>query len=172
MEYLVKQRIKEIMEDKDTNPTRLSREFGVNQKTLNNQINSDIQLSASTILLITEAFKDISAEWLLRGEGEKFKCKIYNEKSNKISDISNNSGNVNNSRFDIAMSGGGNQKIINPDGSAEISQCAPGCNDELEQLRRENELLKFKLSALEDNMKIKDDLIASQKETIELLRHK
>ena len=65
----VKQRIREVLFAKESNPTRLSKDFSVNQKTLNNQINSDVQLSASTILLILEAFPDVSAEWLMRGEG-------------------------------------------------------------------------------------------------------
>ena len=37
---------------------------------LNNQINSNTQLSSSTILLILESFEKVSAEWLLRGKGE------------------------------------------------------------------------------------------------------
>lgn len=36
---------------------------------MNNQINADVQISLSTILLILEAFEDVSAEWLLRGKG-------------------------------------------------------------------------------------------------------
>lgn len=69
-ESSVKQRIRDILLIKDSNPTKLSKEYSVNQKTLNNQINSDIQLASSTILLILDAFKDVSAEWLLRGTGE------------------------------------------------------------------------------------------------------
>lgn len=69
-ENIVKQRIKDILSIKDSNPTKLAKEYSVNQKTLNNQINSDVQLSASTILLITNAFPDVSAEWLIRGVGD------------------------------------------------------------------------------------------------------
>lgn len=69
-EIVVKQRIRDILSIKDSNPTKLSKEYSVNQKTLNNQINSDIQLASSTILLILDAFKDVSAEWLMRGTGE------------------------------------------------------------------------------------------------------
>ena len=75
-ESSVKQRIREILTVKESNPTKLSKDFSVNQKTLNNQINSDVQLSASTILLILKAFPDLSAEWLMRGEGEMFKSDI------------------------------------------------------------------------------------------------
>lgn len=65
----VKERIREILIQKESNPTKLSKAFSVNQKTLNNQINADVQISLSTILLILEAFEDVSAEWLLRGKG-------------------------------------------------------------------------------------------------------
>lgn len=72
-ESAVKQRIREVLTVKESNPTKLSKDFSVNQKTLNNQINSDVQLSSSTILLILKAFPDLSAEWLLRGEGSMIK---------------------------------------------------------------------------------------------------
>lgn len=72
-ENAVKQRIREVLSIKESNPTKLSKDFSVNQKTLNNQINSDVQLSSSTILLILEAFPDLSAEWLMRGEGNMLK---------------------------------------------------------------------------------------------------
>lgn len=71
-ELSVKQRIREVLENKGSNPTKLSKEYSVNQKTLNNQINSDVQLSSSTLLLILNAFPDVSAEWLLRGKGDMF----------------------------------------------------------------------------------------------------
>ena len=68
----VKERIREILIQKESNPTKLSKAFSVNQKTLNNQINADVQMSLSTILLILNAFEDVSAEWLLRGKGAMF----------------------------------------------------------------------------------------------------
>lgn len=82
-ELSVKQRIREVLSYKESNPTKLSKSFLVNQKTLNNQINSDVQLSASTILLILKAFPDISAEWLLRGEGEMMKGELNKSISEK-----------------------------------------------------------------------------------------
>ena len=67
---LVKQRIKQVLSAFDSNPTQLSKLFGVNQKTLNNQINGDVMLSINTILLIKTAFPDIGLTWLITGEGE------------------------------------------------------------------------------------------------------
>lgn len=66
----VKSRLRAALEAYNENPTSLSKRFGVNQKTLNNQINSDTAMSLSTILLISEALPDVSLEWLLRGRGE------------------------------------------------------------------------------------------------------
>ena len=70
MEEEVKIRIREILKEFSSNPTQLSKQFGVNQKTLNSQINDTTTLSVSTILLILNAFPEVSAEWLLRGTGE------------------------------------------------------------------------------------------------------
>ena len=69
MEGFVKQRIRDLLVNMNSNPTQLAKKYSLNQKTLNNQINSDVQLSASTILLVLEEFNNVSAEWLLRGKG-------------------------------------------------------------------------------------------------------
>ena len=69
-EQEVKKRLKIALEAHNENPTRLSRKYGVNQTTLNNQVNGDTAISLSTILLILDVCTDVSAEWLLRGTGE------------------------------------------------------------------------------------------------------
>ena len=69
-EFEVKNRLRAALDAYGENPTSLSKKFGVNQKTLNNQINSDTTVSLSTILLISKALPEVSLEWLLRGEGE------------------------------------------------------------------------------------------------------
>ncbi len=63
-------RIREVLKEFSSNPTQLAKQFSVNQKTLNSQINDTTTLSVSTILLILKAFPELSAEWLLRGTGE------------------------------------------------------------------------------------------------------
>ena len=65
----IKERLQEVLSANHSNPTQLAKAFKVNQKTLNSQINGDTAVSASTLLLILDAF-DISAEWLMRGEGD------------------------------------------------------------------------------------------------------
>lgn len=69
MEEDVKQRIRDVLKEYSASVTQIANQFNVNQKTLNNQINDTTTLSASTILLILEAFPEVSAEWLLRGRG-------------------------------------------------------------------------------------------------------
>ena len=69
-ENTVKERIRVALNANGANPTNLAKRFGVNQKTLNNQINGDTSLSVSTILLIKEAIPDVSIEWLITGKGE------------------------------------------------------------------------------------------------------
>ena len=70
VELEVKKRLRFALEAYNENPTSLAKKYGVNQKTLNNQINSDTSISLSTILLIAQAIPEISLEWLLRGRGE------------------------------------------------------------------------------------------------------
>ena len=97
-ENIVKQRIREVLCAYGANPTNLAKRFGVNQKTLNNQINGDTSISISTILLIKEAVPDVSIEWLIMGEGEMLKQKkqpvdadfalqVLNEKDKKIEEL-------------------------------------------------------------------------------------
>lgn len=97
-ENTVKERIRVALNANGANPTNLAKRFGVNQKTLNNQINGDTSLSVSTILLIKDAIPDISIEWLIMGEGEMLKQKkqpvdadfalqVLNEKDKKIEEL-------------------------------------------------------------------------------------
>lgn len=81
MESFVKQRIKEITSFKKMSITALSKAINVPQPTLNRQINTDAPITLSNILLILSLFSDISAEWLLRGEGSMYKSE--NEGINK-----------------------------------------------------------------------------------------
>lgn len=80
----VKSRLRTALEAYNENPTSLAKKFGVNQKTLNNQINSDTAVSLSTILLISEALPEISLEWLLRGRGEMKPKAVPTVNSNNI----------------------------------------------------------------------------------------
>lgn len=66
----VRKRLQQVMVEYDSNPTQLAGIYKVNQKTLNNHINGNVEVSVSTILLVLDAFPDLSADWLLRGKGD------------------------------------------------------------------------------------------------------
>ena len=66
----VRKRLQQVMLEYDSNPTQLAGIYKVNQKTLNNHINGNVEVSVSTILLVLDAFPDLSADWLLRGFGD------------------------------------------------------------------------------------------------------
>lgn len=69
MEKDLKERVRILLQRYNLNPSKLAEKYQLNQKTLNNQINSDTTMSANTILLVLDAIPDVSAEWLLRGTG-------------------------------------------------------------------------------------------------------
>lgn len=66
----VRERIKLITSKLGLNPNQLAKLYSVNQKTLNNQINGQTEISVSTILLIIKAIPNLSTEWLFKGIGE------------------------------------------------------------------------------------------------------
>ena len=96
-EKTVKQRLREVLIAFGANPTNLAKRFGVNQKTLNNQINGDTSLSVSTILLTKEAIPEVSVEWILMGEGsmikqtkltdDNFAMRVLKEKDERIEEL-------------------------------------------------------------------------------------
>ena len=70
MEDIVTQRVNEFREVKKLSVTALAKVLNVGQTTLNKQLKEDgYGVSLSTILLILEAYPNLSAEWLLRGKG-------------------------------------------------------------------------------------------------------
>lgn len=86
MENSIIQRIKSVIEYYDMSVTALSKKIGVVQQTLNRQISGDGAMSLSTIDKILSCFPEISAEWLMRGEGSMIKgeSNVSNEIKRKI----------------------------------------------------------------------------------------
>lgn len=70
MENIVYQRVNKILNNKQVSVNALSKLAGMAQTTLNTQLRGERALSVLVIVKILEIFPDISAEWLLRGEGE------------------------------------------------------------------------------------------------------
>lgn len=71
MEDIVAQKIKSILDDNQISITAFSKIIGMQQVTCNRQIRGDQAVSLGLIEGFLKVFGDISAEWLLRGEGDK-----------------------------------------------------------------------------------------------------
>lgn len=71
MEEIVTQRVNWFREKEGLSIRAFAMKIGMLQETLNKQLKEDGRgVSISTIVLILAAYPDLSAEWLLRGEGE------------------------------------------------------------------------------------------------------
>lgn len=83
-------------------------------------------------------------------------------------------GNIGNGSVHITMPESGTQKIIDPSGKIEIQRTDSTKSEDTKEaeLSKEIELMKQRVALMEDNMKMKDELIASLRETIELLRNR
>ena len=66
----INQRIKEVLQKNDLSVTAFSKEVGLPQATVNRQLNGDARVSVDTIKAFLHRFRDVSAEWLLRGVGD------------------------------------------------------------------------------------------------------
>lgn len=66
----INRRIKKVLADKSLSVAAFGRETGIEQTTLNRQLNGGSKVSVGTIKAFLHRFKDISAEWLLRGVGD------------------------------------------------------------------------------------------------------
>ena len=82
MEDLVRKRIMEVFALERTNPSKFSKEDKAKQKRLSRQLNGGATITFETISSILNAFQNISAEWLLRGEGEMYKTVSENKSNN------------------------------------------------------------------------------------------
>ena len=70
MEADVRKRIQEILSQRQITVNSLATWAGTNQSKLSKQINGKTAISVSTILMVLERIPELSAEWLLRGDGE------------------------------------------------------------------------------------------------------
>ena len=66
------QRVKDIIMEKERSVTRFAEAIGVAQTTLNQQLNVG-KIATSTLEQILTVYSDISAEWLMRGDGGMYK---------------------------------------------------------------------------------------------------
>ena len=66
------QRVREVIIEKERSVTRFAEVIGVAQTTLNQQLVVG-KIASSTLEQILVSYPDISAEWLMRGEGGMYK---------------------------------------------------------------------------------------------------
>lgn len=73
LEQALKQRVIEVVKlEYKTSVNKFAAAIGLRQTTLNEQINGSAKISASTILALLAVHTNISAEWLLRGNGNMY----------------------------------------------------------------------------------------------------
>ena len=69
MEELIRQRVNEILLSHCISINKFSDGDSALQNRLSRQINRGASITAETLFILLDKFKDVSAEWLLRGEG-------------------------------------------------------------------------------------------------------
>lgn len=83
-------RIKQLISQMGSSTRSFALKCGLRQNTVSNQLNGMRELSLQTITAILNACPQVSAEWLMRGEGEPYKTEQPNsaelERINKLVD--------------------------------------------------------------------------------------
>lgn len=72
MENEVKIRVKKVLESKKISVNSLAKSSGISQATMNDQINRSTKISVSALGALLSFCPELSAEWLMRGDGEMF----------------------------------------------------------------------------------------------------
>ena len=70
MEKKVYERIRQLLEKRRISAHELAKILGVNPQSVYNYLAGTSKAPLSFVLAILESFPDVSAEWMLRGEGE------------------------------------------------------------------------------------------------------
>lgn len=91
MEDSVKQRLRGFLKEQNMSINQISLNANYPQSTLNKQINKETSMSLSTLLVLLDLFSELSAEWLLRGEGNMLRTATSNDTSassdDKVKDV-------------------------------------------------------------------------------------
>lgn len=177
MEDSVLQRIRKIIKTLKISDRKFAETTGLPQTTISSLFKRGNEPNTSIVLAIVKAYPNLNTEWLITGEGSMFKDPKHSNIFGPIRGDRNMTGNKiqGNVEFgnniNVSLPETGTQKIIKPDGSVELIS-ADSSNLELENAKKEIEELRLTISHLKDNMSVKDELIASLKETIDLLKHR
>ena len=79
MEDIVLQRVRQFMKKEGISIRELSKRFDMSESTLGGKLNGSNKIDLKVVSLILGDFPDLSAEWLLRGEGNMYKSKNYDQ---------------------------------------------------------------------------------------------
>lgn len=83
MESIVAQRIRSVLEQKQISIAAFAKRIGMQQVTCNRQIRGDQAVSLGLIEGFLREFKEISAEWVMRGTGNMY----LDEPKKKVVDV-------------------------------------------------------------------------------------
>lgn len=75
MEKKLRERISAFMDAEGLSVNSLAKKINIQTRTLNNQLKTDTAISALTLLELLFQYPNLSAEWLLRGEGPMYNSK-------------------------------------------------------------------------------------------------
>ena len=140
MEEAVRKRLNRLVKESGMSETAFAESVNVVQVTLNRQLSGKRSISSDTILSVLQNQKDLSAEWLLRGEGAMYK-------TTELPPV------------DVSS-----EESINH--SAEIARLVREKNeliDANEELRDENKMLRAQLEVLKDVLRSSLGSDAAQK---------
>lgn len=153
------------------NQSQMASKLGLTQGHISNIVNRGSKPSAELIAKTVELI-GASAEWLLTGTGEMLRQTPSISSSNQGAGnkIEYNHIGIGNS-VNANISDSSSQKTIYPTGKVEVAD-PDHTESALPNKDSEKQLLKAEIAHLRENMAIKDELIISLRETIELLRNK
>ena len=144
----VKEKVNQYIDYKGINVNAFESSIGASKSYWRNTKN----ISAEILAEIVRVYSDLSAEWLLRGEGNMLKSNNNLIGSNQGNDNTieyNNGGNVGvGNTVNVSLPEAGTQKIISPDGGIEINQSNPSVNE----LEHKIEMLEAEVSHLNNNI--------------------
>lgn len=88
MKKSVLKRVQSFVEDTGETKNSLANKCGMAPQTFWRYVNGDNKITVSLLESLLEVFPDLSAEWLLRGEGEKYKTDVPQENdTDEVADL-------------------------------------------------------------------------------------
>lgn len=77
-------RLKEVLSFSGMSIRAFAIQCGISQKTLDNQIKGLRGVSLETIISVLSTFPNISAEWMMRGEGDMFRAEAQDINTDRL----------------------------------------------------------------------------------------